>query len=46
MSDIFALTANYNVGNNPVDVAAGDFNHDGKTDIAKLTLVRLQFLYY
>ncbi|MDJ1257944.1 MAG: hypothetical protein MRQ07_04765 [Candidatus Midichloria sp.] len=46
MSDIFALAANYNVGNNPVDIAAGDFNHDGKTDIAKLTSVRLQFPCY
>ncbi|CAG7588663.1 MAG: hypothetical protein AB8V23_05685 [Candidatus Midichloria sp.] len=45
MSDIFALAANYNAGNNTADVAIGDFNHDGKTDIT-LILVRLQFQYY
>ncbi|MDJ1407845.1 MAG: hypothetical protein MRQ13_05790 [Candidatus Midichloria sp.] len=31
MSDIFALAANYNAGNNTADLAIGDFNHDGKT---------------
>jgi len=30
----FGVTTNYGVGNNPRSAAAGDFNNDGKPDIA------------
>lgn len=33
MSNIFALASSISVGNNPVGVAVGDFNHNGRLDI-------------
>jgi len=37
--DIFSSPINFAVGNNPVSIAVGDFNGDGKTDIATASSV-------
>ena len=44
-SGIFSSATNYSVGPTPVSIAPGDFNHDGKIDLAVSGVMDTHFLY-